>query len=90
MAKTKELGFSLSKDNLLKLIDTLRDLSRLDDKVLFKFDRENTLIYSLVGEGQSVNAFKSFIYKTNDLFDIEDFDETITYIGKSAKLMARS
>lgn len=90
MAKTKELSFSISKDNLLKLIDTLKDLSRLDDKVLFKFDKENTLIYSLVGEGQSVNAFKSFIYKTSEIFDIEDFDESIMFIGKSSKGMARA
>ena len=90
MAKTTELDFSISKDNLLKLIQTLKDLSKLDDKVLFKFDKKNTLIYSLVGEGQSVNAFKSFIYKTNELFDIEDFEETIIFIGKSAKGIARS
>jgi len=89
MSKTKELAFSISKDNLHKLIDTLKDLSRLDDKVLFKFDKENTLIYSLVGEGQSVNAFKSFIFKTNELFDIEEFDESIMYIGKTAKGIAR-
>ena len=90
MLKTQEIAFSISKDNLHKLIDTLKDLSRLDDKVLFKFDKENTLIYSLVGEGQSVNAFKSFIFKTNELFDIEEFDETIMYIGKSAKGIARN
>jgi len=90
MAKSKELGFSISKDNLIKLIDTLKDLSRLDDKVLFKFDKDNTLIYSLVGEGHSVNAFKSFIFKTNEIFDIEDFDETIMFIGQSAKGIARS
>lgn len=90
MAKTKEIGFSISKENLHKLIVTLKDLSRLDDKVLFKFDKENTLIYSLVGQGQSVNAFKSFIFKTNEMFDIEEFDETILFIGNSAKSMARS
>ena len=89
MAKTQEIDFSISKDNLFKLIQTLKDLSKLDDKVLFKFDKKNTLIYSLVGEGQSVNAFKSFIYKTNEIFDIEDFDGTIMFIGKTAKGMAR-
>jgi len=90
MAKTKEIEFSVSKDNLNKIIETLKDLSKLNDKVLFKFDKENTLIYSLVGEGNSVNAFKSFVYKTNEIFDIGDFDETIIFIGKSAKAMARS
>ena len=71
MAKPTEIEFSISKDNLFKLIQTLKDLSKLDDQVLFKFDNKNTLIYSLVGEGQNVNAFKSFIFKTNEIFDIE-------------------
>ena len=90
MSKTKELAFSISKEKLHKLIDTLKDLSKLDDKVLIKFDPKNTLIYSLVGEGQSVNAFKSFVFKTDELFDIDEFDRTIMFIGKSAKGIARS
>lgn len=87
---SKELSFNLSNENLNKLIDTLKDLSRLDDKIIFKFDNENTLIYSLVGEGQSVNAFKSFIYKTHDLFDIDEFEDTINFICKSGKLLFRN
>jgi len=90
MGKTKEISFNISKDNLFKLIETLKDLSRLDDNILFKFDKENTLIYSLVGEGQSINAFKSFIFKTDELFDIDEIEGTIMYIGKSAKAMARN
>ena len=90
MPKQNELSFSITKDNLNKLTETLKDLSRLDDNVLFKFDNDNTLIYSLVGEGQSVNAFKSFIYKTKVLFEIDDFEDTIRYIGKSAKSLARN
>ena len=89
--KIKELSFSIKKDSLSKLIETLKDLSRLNDKVLFKIDKENTLIYTLVGTGQSVNAFKNFIFKTNDLFyGIGEFDDTINYIVKSAKLMFRT
>lgn len=89
MGKTMEVGFSISKDNLSKLIGTLKDLSKLDDKVLFKFGSKNTLIYSLVGEGGSVNAFKSFIFKTDELFDMDDFEGEIMFIGKSTKGMAR-
>lgn len=89
-SKTKEVSFSITKNNLLKLIETLKDLSKLDDKVLFKFDNENTLIYSLVGEGNSVNAFKSFVFKTSEIFDIDEIESTIMFIGKSSKLMARS
>lgn len=89
MALTKELKFSITHDNLLRFIQTIKDLSKLDDSILFKFDKDNTLIYSLVGEGQSINAFKSFIFKTHDLFDMSNFDETIIFIGKTAKGIAR-
>lgn len=89
-SKTKEINFSISKDNLLKLIDTLKDLSRLNDVVLFKFDKENTLIYTLVGDGDSVNAFKSFVYKTDKLFDIDEIEDTVMFIGQSAKGIARN
>ena len=95
MAKTtqkiNELSFNNKPESLNRLIDTLKDLSRLNDKVLFKIDKENTLIYSLVGNGNSVNAFKNFIFNTNDIFnEIGEFDETINYIVRSAKQMCRT
>lgn len=86
----KEISFSISKEKLVKLIDTLKDLSKLDDKVYFKIDNKNTLLYSMVGQNNSVNAFKSFVYKTHDVFDIDEIDNTINFIGKSAKSIARN
>ena len=89
--KIKELSFTIKKDSLTKLIDILKDLSRLNDKVVFKIDQNNTLIYTLVGNGNSVNAFKNYIFKTNELFcDIGEFDDTINYIVKSSKQMFRT
>lgn len=90
MVKTNKISFSINKDNLAKLIQTLKDLSKLDDKVLFKFDNEHILIYSLVGEGGSINAFKSFVYNTKELLTVKDFDETIIFIGQSSKVLARN
>lgn len=91
MPKINELSFNINSESLNKLIDTLKDLSRLNDKVLFKIDKKNTLIYSLVGSGNSVNAFKNFIFNTEDIFNnIGEFDETINYIVRSAKLMCRT
>lgn len=91
MPKVNELSFNISNESITKLIDTLKDLSRLNDKVLLKIDKKNTLIYSLVGNGNSVNAFKNFIFKTEDIFNgIGEFDDTINYIVRSAKLMCRT
>jgi len=89
MAKVQELSFSISAENLNNLIITLRDLSGIDEKSIFKFDPKNTLIYSKVGEGNSINAFKSFIYNTHELFNIEDFEETINFISSDTKEMFR-
>lgn len=89
MAKVKELSFKITTENLEGFINTLKDLSGIDKKCIFKIDSKNTLIYTKVGEGNSINAFKSFIYKTKDLFNIEDFEETINYISNDGKEMAR-
>lgn len=89
MAKVQELSFKISSENLNSLINTLKDLSGIDKKSIFKIDSKNTLIYSKVGEGSSINAFKSFIYDTKDLFEVEDFEQVINYISNDNKEMYR-
>jgi hypothetical protein len=85
MAKVKELSFKISSENLNNLINTLKDLSSIDKKCIFRIDSKNILIYSKVGEGNTINAFKSFVYNTKDLFMIDDFEETINFITNDAK-----
>ena len=85
MAKVKELSFKITSENLNNLINTLKDLSGIDKKCIFKIDQKHTLIYSKVGEGNSINAFKSFVYNTKDLWDIGEFSETINYITSDTK-----
>ncbi|MFW6225794.1 MAG: hypothetical protein ACOC3V_02395 [bacterium] len=89
MAKVKELPFKISSEKTENLINTLKDLSSIDKKVVFKIDPQNILMYSKVGEGNSINAFKSFIYKTTDLLEIGQFDETINYVTNDSKEMYR-
>lgn len=90
MATTKELTFKISPENLLKIINVLKELSSIDEKALFKFDKKHILIYSLVGVGKGINAFKSFIFDTHDIFDIDDFDETIDFIAGDTKAIYRN
>ena len=85
MAKVKELPFKITSENLNSLINTLKDLSGIDKKCIFKIDEKHTLIYSKVGEGNSINAFKSFVYDTKNLFDTDEFKETISYISNDSK-----
>ena len=89
MAKVKELPFKISSEKIEALINTLKDLSGIDKKCIFKIDQKHTLIYSKVGEGNSINAFKSFVYDTKKLFDIEDFTDTINFVMPDTKEMYR-
>lgn len=90
MAKTLELPFKITSENLSKIITVLKDLSIIDDKALFKFDKKNILIYSLVGIGKGINVFKSYDFKTKDLLGIDDFDQTIDFIAKDIKSVYRN
>jgi hypothetical protein len=53
-------------------LDKIHDLLTIDDQVLLKIDKENTLLYSIVGEKMNVNAFKSFVFKTEEVFTFDD------------------
>jgi len=90
MAKTSEISFNITSDNLLKIISVLKDLSTIDEKALIKFDKKNILIYSLIGEGKSINVFKSFSFKTDEILEIDDFSDTIDFISKDIKSMYRN
>ena len=88
MAKTETVKFPFSVDNtqLKFFLDKIKDLVSVSEEVWLKLDKENSLIYSLVGERGNVNAFKSFIVKTEDIFTFkEDLPNKITYIIENGK-----
>ena len=63
--------FSISLSQLNFFLDKIHDLLSIDDEILLKISNENTLLYSIVGEKMNVNAFKSFIVKTNEIFTFD-------------------
>jgi len=54
------------------LLDKISDLINIDKEILVKIDYKNILIYSLVAQGRSVNAFKSFIFKIEEVFNFNE------------------
>ncbi|MFA5585364.1 MAG: hypothetical protein WDA02_02300 [Saccharofermentanales bacterium] len=92
MAKTLEIPFKISSSNLSKIISILKDLSIIHEKSLFRFDKKNLLIYSLVGEGTGINAFKSYTFKIDDILDInlDEFNVSIDFIAKDIKNIYRN
>jgi len=72
---TSSYKFSMSLQQLNFFLDKIHDLLSIDDEILIKINKDKILLYSLVGEKMSVNAFKSFIYNTNEIFTFKDLIE---------------
>jgi len=53
-------------------LDKIKDLLSIDNEILIKINKDKTLLYSIVGEKMNVNAFKSFIFDTNEVFSFND------------------
>jgi len=87
MAKTQIVNhpFSMTNEQLKNFLDKIKDLVSISEEVLLKVDNDNILMYSLVGEKKNVNAFKSFIVKTEDLFSFKDLEKQMKYIIPNGK-----
>jgi hypothetical protein len=73
--------FSMSLGQLTFFLDKVHDLLSIDDQILLKITDENILLYSIVGEKMNVNAFKSFIFKTNEIFSFnKELEKEIRFI----------
>jgi hypothetical protein len=66
-----KIKLTIKNDRFQDLIDKLSDLTSIDDTIKLKIDNENTLMYSMLG-GNVMLAFKNFLIKTNDYFEIKD------------------
>ena len=64
--------FSMSIPQLNFLLDKIHDLITIDDEILLKINQNNLLLYAIVGEKSNVNAFKSFIFKTDEIFTFDE------------------
>lgn len=90
MSKSAKINFIIKKDNLPDLVRKLTDLTKISDTLKFKIDKDNILIYSLVGE-TAILAFKNYILKTDDYFTFKnEFDFTLDYIVISAKRFVKN
>ena len=67
--------FSMSLTQMTFFLDKIHDLLSIDNEVLLKISNNNILLYSIVGEKLNVNAFKSFVFKTEEVFS---FDTELT------------
>ena len=73
--------FSMSLGQLTFFLDKVHDLTTIDEEILIKIDKDNLLLYAIVGEKMNVNAFKSFVFKTEEIFSfIEPPENELRFI----------
>jgi len=73
--------FSMTINQLTFFLEKMHDLLSIDNEILLKINNDNILLYSIVGEKMNVNAFKSFVFKTNEVFTfIDELPKEIRFI----------
>jgi hypothetical protein len=64
--------FSMTLTQLGFFLEKVHDLLSIDNEILLKINNDKILLYSIVGEKMNVNAFKSFVFNTNDVFSFDN------------------
>ena len=72
-----KLKLKIKPENFSLFVSKIENIAAIDDTVRVKIDSENILMYSMLGGGNVMLAFKNFLLKTSDFFDIDDFDYTL-------------
>lgn len=84
-----KIKFQIKPDKISQFIETLEELTRIEDTIKLKIDSENILMYSILG-GNVMLAFKNYLLKTSDYFVGNDFDFTIDVIIANAKKFVKN
>lgn len=76
-----KIKFKIKNDMFPDFISKLKDLTNIDKTIKLKIDRDNILMYSMLGSGSIMVAFKDYVLKTSDYLESkEDIDFTYDVI----------
>jgi hypothetical protein len=85
-----KIKFKVKNDKFGEFISKLDNLTKISSTIKIKIDSENILIYSVLGKA-AVLAFKNFMFKTKELFDIkEDFENIYDIIILDGKKFVKN
>ena len=90
---TKNNVFKMGVEEQLPIfLKIVKDLTQIDDRLMFKFDNDNLLIYSMVGQDSNIHAFKSHIINLSEIFSHikSEFKTDIKYTLSNAKKFHKS
>lgn len=84
-----KLKLKVKPDNFSLFVSKIEDIASIHDSVRIKIDSDNILIYSMLGKGNVMIAFKNFLLNTSD-YILGDFDYTIDMIIPNAKKFVKN
>lgn len=77
--------FIFKQDKIKELVSALKDLYKIDTLIKMKIDSDNVLFYSRKGKGLNILAFKSVIYKTEDIIETDEEVPNLDFIILNGK-----
>ena len=84
-----KIKFQIKPDKISEFIETLEELTRIEDTIKLKIDSDNILMYSILG-GNIMLAFKNYLMNTSDYFIGSEFDFTLDVIIVNAKKFVKN
>lgn len=77
--------FIFKNEKIKELVDTLKDLYKIDSLIKMKIDNEHVLFYTRKGKGLNILAFKSVIYPIEDVFEFDEDVPNLDFIILNGK-----
>lgn len=84
-----KIKFQIKPDKISDFIETLEDLTKIEDTIKLKIDSDNILMYSILG-GNVMLAFKNYLINTSEYFVRPEIDFTLDVIIVNAKKFVKN
>jgi len=72
MSNLRDYNFEFNRANLKEIITVLKDLTRIDQMIKMKIDKEHVLFYSRAGKDNFIHGFKSFMYPVEEFITADE------------------
>ena len=85
------IHFKLTSVQLQDLLVKIKDLVKIDSRLVMKINNENILLFSFVGDSfKNIHAFKNYIFSTPTIMTIkEELTDSLVFIIKDGKKFYR-
>lgn len=86
------ITFKISPENLTLLLSKIKDLTKIDSRIILKFEPTNLLMFSFVGDSfKNIHAFKNYVFNIDDVMKLkEPIEKTMVFIVKDGKKLYRT